>query len=155
LVKRSNLHSTRTDSRICSMGETMSKIVLRIGRSFVLLVFVTSLFSYQGPLLATSSRVAVAAALQHPNGVDISGLSSIAFAWAAPGGLINNSHVQVAYSPALNPNGGALTIEAWVKRNSTSTCEAIVGNNFTVSYWLGFCTPTGHIRFYGHGANSP
>ncbi len=132
----------------------MKDTLRRIGRIFVLLVFVVSLFSYQGQSLAASGGTVQAAAPKSPNGLGAPNENSINFSGGPPGGLINNSHVAVAYTPALNPSGGSITIEAWVKRVSTSACETIVGNNYTISYWLGFCSPAGHVRFYSHGSGS-
>ncbi len=63
----------------------------------------------------------------------------------------SGDYVTVPDSAAFSPSGG-ITIEAWVKRNNTSACETIVSKNFVVSYWLGFCTTTGKIRFYANGS---
>ena len=64
-----------------------------------------------------------------------------------------SGYIEVPHSPDLNPSGGALTIEAWVKRNSTTRHETLVGNGWQDSYWLGF-SPTGKLRFFPHGADS-
>jgi len=60
-------------------------------------------------------------------------------------------HVAVPHHPVLNPSG-ALTIEAWVRRLEASRCETVVGKNFRVGYWLGFCGDK--IRFYTNGTGS-
>ena len=54
-------------------------------------------------------------------------------------------------TPALNPSRG-ITIEAWVYRYNASRCETVVGMNYQVGYWLGFCSSK--IRFYPHGSGS-
>jgi hypothetical protein len=64
-----------------------------------------------------------------------------------------SGYVQVPYSAALNPTGGEITIEAWVKRDGTGRYETIVGNGFKTSYWLGFSS-TGRLRFQPSGLYS-
>ncbi len=59
-----------------------------------------------------------------------------------------NDHVSVPDNASLTP-ASALTIEAWVRRTSVG-CQTIVGKNFNVSYWLGFCNDA--IRFYSGGS---
>ena len=132
----------------------MANAMAGIGRIVALLVVLLSTLSYQGNSLAASSSIVQAAALKNPNGLGAPNQNSINFSGGPPGGLINNSYVEVPYDLSLNPSGGSITIEAWVKRVNTSACETIVGNNYYVSYWLGFCTPAGHIRFYSHGSSS-
>jgi hypothetical protein len=69
------------------------------------------------------------------------------------GGFDLSGYVEVPYAAALNPSGGALTIEAWVKRIATSRNESIVGNGWLTSYWFGF-SGTGKLRFTGHGSGA-
>ncbi|HVP20320.1 MAG TPA: LamG-like jellyroll fold domain-containing protein [Anaerolineaceae bacterium] len=128
----------------------MSKSLQRLGRIGLMLCFLLTLFNYPGQVLASP----VTSTPKLPGGLGAPGVNSINFYGAAPGIFNLNSYVSVPYALALNPSGGAMTIEAWVRRNSTNACETVVGNNFSISYWLGFCTPTGHIRFYSHGAGS-
>jgi hypothetical protein len=70
-----------------------------------------------------------------------------------PNDIDQSGYVEVPYSTALNPSGGAITIEAWVKRNETNRNETIVGNGWQTSYWLGFSS-TGKLRFIPHGFGS-
>jgi Concanavalin A-like lectin/glucanases superfamily/HYR domain len=46
-------------------------------------------------------------------------------------------------------NNVAMTIEAWVKRADANACETIVAQNYTSSFWFGFCS--GKLRFYRSG----
>ncbi len=64
-----------------------------------------------------------------------------------------SGYIQVPYSAALNPSGGQITIEAWVKRNASSRHETLLGNGWQTSYWLGF-SPSGKLRFMPHGSDS-
>jgi hypothetical protein len=64
-----------------------------------------------------------------------------------------SGYIQVPYSAALNPSGGQITIEGWVKRSGTNRNETILGNGWQTSYWLGF-SPTGKLRFIPHGSDS-
>ncbi len=69
-----------------------------------------------------------------------------------PGDLNLSGYVEIPYSAALNPSGGQITIEAWVKRNETNRGETIVGNGWKSSYWFGF-SDTGKLRFTPNGQN--
>jgi hypothetical protein len=64
-----------------------------------------------------------------------------------------SGYISVPYSAALNPNGGSITIEAWVKRNAYNRHETLLGNGFSNSYWLGFNT-NGRLGFCPHGSAS-
>ncbi|MDY7080246.1 MAG: C25 family cysteine peptidase [Chloroflexota bacterium] len=64
-----------------------------------------------------------------------------------------SGYVQVPYDAALNPSGGQMTIEAWVKRVAYDRNETIVGNGWQTSYWLGFSS-AGYLRFIPHGSDS-
>ncbi len=57
-------------------------------------------------------------------------------------------YVEVASDPALTP-ASALTIEAWVRRSSSSRCDTIISKDFQSAYWLGLCNQK--IRFYSGG----
>ncbi len=104
-----------------------------------LFVFLLLLFVSDHPAFSAAAPTAV-------------GLNALSLSGYAPGQPFDFSGwVEVPYSAALNPSGGSLTIEAWVKRNDASRCETLVGNNFTTSYWLGFCP---NLRFYPHGSGS-
>jgi hypothetical protein len=52
----------------------------------------------------------------------------------------------------LNPTGGQITIEAWVKPNAANRNETIIGNGWKNSYWLGL-SGTGKLRFSPHGSS--
>ncbi|MGC9357607.1 MAG: LamG-like jellyroll fold domain-containing protein, partial [Anaerolineae bacterium] len=65
--------------------------------------------------------------------------------------LNGDGFVRVADHPELNP-ADAITIEAWVWRDSAARCETVVGKNYTEAYWLGFCN--GPIRFYTAGSGT-
>src|SRR5829696_4391489 len=74
---------------------------------------------------------------------------SLIFMGRPPNPIFGGGYISVPYSPALNPGGGKITIEAWVKRNDVSRCETLVANGWQQSYWLGFCD--GKLRFQPHG----
>jgi len=60
----------------------------------------------------------------------------------------NGDYLKIPFAKDLNALD-SLTLEAWVRRSSNSRCEAVLGNGWRQSYWLGFCS--GPTRFY-HGA---
>ena len=64
-----------------------------------------------------------------------------------------SGYVEVPYSAALNPSGGLITIEAWVKRVAADRNETIVGNGWQTSYWFGF-SESDKLRFIPHGSGS-
>ena len=64
-----------------------------------------------------------------------------------------SGYLQIPHAPELNPSGGEITIEAWVKRNEVLRQETVVGNGYQVSYWLGF-TSTGELLFRPYGTGS-
>ena len=45
-----------------------------------------------------------------------------------------------------------MTIEAWVYREDETRCETILSQDYTKSFWLGFCS--GKLRFYRSGVLS-
>ncbi len=59
--------------------------------------------------------------------------------------------IQVPYSAALNPSGGSIVIEAWVKRNPTARQETLVGNGSSKSFWFGF-NSSGNLSFTPYGS---
>ena len=61
------------------------------------------------------------------------------------------SYIQVPYSAALNPSGGSILIEAWVRRDVTARQETLVGNGFYSSFWFGF-TGSGNLSFTPNGS---
>jgi hypothetical protein len=67
--------------------------------------------------------------------------------------LTGGGFVSVPYSGAFNSllnQIGMLSIDAWVYPSSLSGYMTIVGNDWTVGYWLGIA-PTGKVRFYPRG----
>ena len=60
----------------------------------------------------------------------------------------SGDYVEISFAGGLN-HLNVITIEAWVKRDAYR-CETVVGNGWTTSYWLVFCT--GPIRFYHTGS---
>jgi len=70
-----------------------------------------------------------------------------------PGDLDTSGYIRVPYDADLNPSGGSLTIEAWVKRNATNRNETIVGNGWRTSYWFGF-GDSGSLRLIPYGFGS-
>jgi hypothetical protein len=64
-----------------------------------------------------------------------------------------SGYLEVPYAPELNPSGGEITIEAWVKRNDGDRNETVVGNGYINSYWLGFSS-SGKLNFHPHGYSS-
>ena len=49
---------------------------------------------------------------------------------------------------------GSMTIEAWVKRDTTPGCVTIYGHNYLSGVWLGLCSPAGGARFLRFGMTS-
>ncbi len=64
----------------------------------------------------------------------------------------DGGHFEVANYPDINPTR-AITIAAWIWRDSNEGYQTIVGKDYRYSYWLGI-TPTGRIRFYPRGTGS-
>ena len=62
-----------------------------------------------------------------------------------------SEYLSVTEKGGLEGNA-AYTIEAWVYPTSWAAYPTIVGNDYTVSYWLGLNT-SGHIRFYPRGGS--
>ncbi len=100
------------------------------------------------------SSLVILAGFLHTRGsaaIEAAEQRSLALPGQRPGGIFDLSgYVQVPYEAALNPSGGQITIEARVKRNSTSISETIIGNGWQTSYWLGF-TQDGYLRFTPNG----
>ena len=67
--------------------------------------------------------------------------------------LDQSGYLEVPYASDLNPSGGEITIEAWVKRNGSDRLETVVGNGYFNSYWFGFSS-TGELNFHPHGFDS-
>jgi hypothetical protein len=122
------------------MKQTFS-ILANVILSIFLLASAGAPVPFTAPARAASPAMATAAANR-----------SIEFSGFDPTVKPNNSYVEVPHSTALNPDGGEMTIEVWVKPADTTGCQTLVGNDWTVSYWLGLCD--GHIRFYPHGSGS-
>lgn len=98
------------------------------------------------PLMALSAAA-------HPfDGSSITAVGDNAIFLRGPGGGLSNGdgYVEIPHSPDLNPSGGEITIEAWVKRNATDQNETIVGNGWQTSYWFGF-SGSGRLRFTPYG----
>jgi len=82
------------------------------------------------------------------------GQFSLSLPGERPGPLFDPSgYLEIPYASALNPSGGSITIEAWVKRNAGDRLETVVGNGYLNSYWLGFSSD-GKINFHPHGLSS-
>lgn len=100
------------------------------------------------------SSLVILAGFLHTRGsaaIEAAEQRSLALPGQRPGGIFDLSgYVQVPYEAGLNPSGGQITIEARVKRNSTSISETIIGNGWQTSYWLGF-TQDGYLRFTPNG----
>ncbi len=64
-----------------------------------------------------------------------------------------SGYLEVPYAADLNPSGGQITIEAWVKRNASDRLETVVGNGYFNSYWFGFAN-SGELNFHPHGFDS-
>lgn len=56
--------------------------------------------------------------------------------------------VVVSHHEELNPIHG-VTIEAWIRPNTTTGCQTIVAKGFETAWWLGLCA--GRLRYYTHG----
>jgi hypothetical protein len=59
--------------------------------------------------------------------------------------------VIVQQDPALNPISG-ITIELWVRPNTVTGCQTLVGKGYQTAYWLGICN--GVVRYYTNGSSS-
>ncbi len=114
-------------------------------------------------ILLTASFLAILPTAQHPvsaaaNGSRPQGVTAVAeHSVALPGvrpapPLDQSGYIRIPYSAELNPFLGAITIEAWVKRNGVNRHETIIGNGWQTSYWFGF-SPDGRLRFTPNGAN--
>jgi hypothetical protein len=113
--------------------------------------------------LTTCLIILLLALLVHPSTADkttgsqeiaAAGDHSVYLPGVRPGESIDLSgYVQVPYSPHLNPDGGEMTIEAWVKRDAADRHETIVGNGMLTSYWFGWASG-GQLRFFSQGLGS-
>jgi hypothetical protein len=84
--------------------------------------------------------------------VEISGNHSAIFPGVRPSMPFDLSgYIEVPYAAALNPTGGQITIEAWIKPNADNRNETIVGNGWQTSYWLGL-EGNGQVRFTPYGS---
>jgi hypothetical protein len=108
------------------------------GFSGTLVPGVTSIVQAE-PLAAVNHAIYLPGTLPPSSGFDLSG------------------KIEIPYSSQLNFNGGALTITAWINRDTLARAETILGNGWQESYWFGF-TPTGNLRFtpdgFAHHADS-
>ncbi|MCK7594180.1 LamG-like jellyroll fold domain-containing protein [Pseudomarimonas salicorniae] len=59
--------------------------------------------------------------------------------------------IQVEHAPDLQPPD-EISIEAWVRLNSSSGCQTIAGKDFETGYWFGVCN--GFLRSYLAGTAS-
>src|SRR5258708_39636358 len=59
---------------------------------------------------------------------------------------------KVEFASAVYATNRSMTAEAWVFREDDTRCETIVSQNYTRSFWFGFCD--GKLRFYRSGAAS-
>lgn len=117
----------------------------------VLLALLLSLLAV--PPAAGQSPTSTAEELE-PSGVAAVSYYAVSLPGVRPSPPLDLSgYIQVPYSAALNPSGGQITIEAWVKRNASGRHETILGNGWQTSYWLGF-SPSGKLRFMPHGSDS-
>jgi hypothetical protein len=114
----------------------------------VLLITSLPINSWKGATTASAAPVQQ----KDVNAPTLNSSNALVLSGSAPSGIINNSYVEVPYAADLNTYGMSITIEAWVKRSDASRCETLVGNGYSTSYWLGFCTAK--LRFYTHGTGS-
>ena len=56
---------------------------------------------------------------------------------------------KIEFPAAVYAPNADLTIEAWVYREDELRCETIISQDYTTSFWFGFCN--GHLRFYRSG----
>jgi hypothetical protein len=63
--------------------------------------------------------------------------------------LWNGGHFRVPDHPDFLPSEG-LTIQAWVRPETSGAFQTIAGKNWMRSYWLGL-NPSGRVRFYTRG----
>ena len=92
---------------------------------------------------------------EHSNGiaaVEVSGNHSAIFPGQRPSMPFDLSgYIEVPYASVLNPSGGEMTIEAWIKPNADNRNETIVGNGWKSSYWFGL-EGNGQLRFTPYGS---
>jgi len=135
----------RTFSLIRQSGDVAARgrlVRRRPRRLFVLWVLLLLLLPPAGAWGAQPPAPKVAAAAIALNAVSLPGVR--------PGGLFQTGHIEVPYHTLLNPSGGSITIEAWVKRDAYDRNETLVGNGRDASYWLGF-SASGELSFTPHG----
>ncbi len=56
---------------------------------------------------------------------------------------------RIGLPSAFYAPSNTLTLEAWVYREDASRCETVVAQNYTTSFWFGFCSD--RLRFYRQG----
>jgi len=112
----------------------MKTIIIRIVLAAVFLLVGFYLPSASSPFIPSMPNVADENAVLLP-GVQLVGSSG---------------HIEIRYSSDLNPSGGGITIEAWVKRDALNRHETLVGNGYRDSYWLGFSSQ-GKLSFTPYG----
>ncbi len=61
------------------------------------------------------------------------------------------SEQEVRFATGVYAPNASMTIEAWVYREDQDNCETIISQDFTQSFWLGFCG--GRLRFYRSGGS--
>lgn len=131
-------HLTKLGEKIKPTYNWFNRITLL--KSFIGIILLLFLVAF--PFFDHSSGIAA---------VDVSENRSAIFPGARPSMPFDLSgYIEVPYAAALNPNGGHITIEAWVKRNEVDRSETILGNGWKTSYWLGFSS-VGKVRFTPNG----
>lgn len=58
---------------------------------------------------------------------------------------------QVRFPAAVYAPSNSMTLEAWIHREDAGRCETMVAQNFTSSFWFGFCAE--RLRFYRQGGS--
>ena len=64
----------------------------------------------------------------------------------------SSGYLEVTHNTSFDYNGGAITIEAWVKYNASSGAMTIAGNGQNSSFWLGL-TASGYLSFTPGGTS--
>lgn len=63
----------------------------------------------------------------------------------------SGDYVEIPDAPSLD-TPGALTVEAWVRLDSSDGCDSLVGKDWEAVWWLGVCTNTFRTYIDGGGA---
>ncbi|NIR94257.1 MAG: LamG domain-containing protein, partial [Gammaproteobacteria bacterium] len=124
--------------KFLQVNNWFKRIIIKKSPLVIMLLLFLAIF----PFVEHSSGVAA---------VDTAGNHSAIFPGVRPSMPFDLSgYIEVPYTPSLNPSGGQITIEAWIKPNENNRNETILGNGWIDSYWFGL-DGNGQLRFTPYG----